>query len=496
MAGAQRTLRQFSSAIGSIRSTVLGLGAALTGVAGVAGLAAFTRANAQAVDQIGKLATRTGVSVEALQMLGRAADLAGTSLESVATALRVSQVAVVEAQRATSEQGIALRVLGLDAARLAEMGPERAFLAMADAVTGLPDEFTRAYAAQKLFGRSANELLPLLELGSAGLSKMQHALVATGQLLDATDVSGVERMNDAFTELYATVSAVARVIVAKLAPEVASGVEFATQALSRLGSADWAGNMASAFVTAFGTAANFVQGLNDALMLLELRYADVREFFAGGPDERKRWTAVRAELIASLEASAAGPSPAERLREWTDEILNAGNKLRARRAAGGDDGEFGAFAGVPTLDTFRQAFESQKKLTDGMADMEKAADRWRKAFATPVETLTEQFDELDTMLRTGVLTLDEWGRAADRAVSDATRQLGRHSAASLVPASLFGSAEASSIESRSRIAGSGDTTEKQQLAELREMRRLLAAQLAADEARRVAELIPLDVVMW
>jgi hypothetical protein len=85
---------------------------------------------------------------------------------------------------ATKASGAAFQKLGLDQQALIKMPMEQRMSSLADAFAKLPDGVDKAALAQKLFGRSGQALLPLLNSGSKALNAQ---LDAAGRLVPVNE---------------------------------------------------------------------------------------------------------------------------------------------------------------------------------------------------------------------------------------------------------------------------------------------------------------------
>lgn len=155
------------AALASVKSSLLGIskeGAAvsasflgLTGVLSGAGLLAFAKKGIDAADALNDLATRTGVTVEQLASFELIARTSDTSLESLGKGL--NKLSVFMANNAEES-----RKLGITA-----KDPIEAFLQLSDLVSNLTSVQDRNAIAQRVLGKSYEDLLPVLVQGGAAL---------------------------------------------------------------------------------------------------------------------------------------------------------------------------------------------------------------------------------------------------------------------------------------------------------------------------------------
>jgi TP901 family phage tail tape measure protein len=186
------------SALGAVNSlrfglAALGAGAAVSGVMRV-------------IDQLGSIgeaASKLGVTNAEFQRLDVLAKQNATSVGALGTAFRTL---ATNAVNPTEESTEALRKLGVQVK--ADDGTFKSrqdlFFETAGALADVEDGTVRAALAQKLYGRSAIELAPLLANGRAGLEAQRAELeklpVATDSAIAAADALG-DRWASVQTEL-------------------------------------------------------------------------------------------------------------------------------------------------------------------------------------------------------------------------------------------------------------------------------------------------------
>ncbi|HMN97431.1 MAG TPA: hypothetical protein PKC43_06255 [Phycisphaerales bacterium] len=175
---------------------------------------------ASAGDALQKMSARTGASAEALSELGVAAQLSGTSVEVMEKGIRTMQRTIAEAANGSAMAADSLALLGLSAAKLAGMSPDRQLEAIADGLAAITDDAQRTAAAMRVFGRSGAELIPMLSGGSAGIAAMRKQAHDLGLTVSTETANSAARLNDALFLLFATVKKVSFEIGAALAPAV------------------------------------------------------------------------------------------------------------------------------------------------------------------------------------------------------------------------------------------------------------------------------------
>jgi biotin operon repressor len=105
------------------------------------------------------------------------------------------------------------------------MSPEQQFLAFADAIAAIPDASQRASAAMGVFGKSAGELLPLLNEGADGIAKMQQEAIDLGLQMSGDTAESAAKAADSLDALFAVVKATAVQVGSAFAPALTIAVK-------------------------------------------------------------------------------------------------------------------------------------------------------------------------------------------------------------------------------------------------------------------------------
>ena len=158
---------------------------AITGAASLAGLARLASQWADFGQKLGFTATRIGISTQQLQGLQGAARLAGSSSEAMTGSLRGLQQTMQDAVGGRNNDavamfqrlGISFKGVGYNARSVTEVLPE-----LADKIAGIENPQLQAMIATQLFGGAAEDLLPLLRQGSAGIRRLTDESVRYGTL--------------------------------------------------------------------------------------------------------------------------------------------------------------------------------------------------------------------------------------------------------------------------------------------------------------------------
>lgn len=130
-----------------------------------------------AIDDLNDNALRLGITVQQFESLAFAAKLSGSSVESLTKSFTFLEASIDKARDGTGEQAEAFRRLGLDAAFLKMLSPEKQFEQVAAAMARVTDQSTKVNLTKTIFGRGGLEILPLL---NADLKELDETFKSLG----------------------------------------------------------------------------------------------------------------------------------------------------------------------------------------------------------------------------------------------------------------------------------------------------------------------------
>lgn len=157
---AMRTLGQSVSGLTGKMFDLSGTAATLTGALSVTAFAAYIKSSIDAQDEIYNLSQKTGTAVETLAGLKYAADQNDTSLSAVADAAKKLSSSLVDKPEIFAKIGVTSK------------DTTGALVQMADIFAAMPDGVEKSALAVKLMGKSGEEMIPMLNNGSAAMAKL------------------------------------------------------------------------------------------------------------------------------------------------------------------------------------------------------------------------------------------------------------------------------------------------------------------------------------
>ncbi len=254
---AKARLESWGRSVASIGAKVAGLGAAITApFTAAAGL--FQNAGSELLH----MSQRTGASVEALSALSFAAEQAGVSGEGLEHGLRHMQRSIAEASGGSAEAAAALTALGVPLRDLAGGDAAGQVARLADGLAKVGDPAQRAALAMRLFGRGGTELLPLLNLGSAGIAELVNKAGALGVVMSTEDAVAADELRKSAAALWAQLKSAAVAVGSALVPALQELAGWVSPIVK--GFADWLRNNKGLVITVASVGAGLV-GLGGAL---------------------------------------------------------------------------------------------------------------------------------------------------------------------------------------------------------------------------------------
>jgi hypothetical protein len=161
------------------------LGVAMGGAGISAGIIMAGKAMIDAGDKIDKGSQKLGISAEQYQRLDRMAGDAGATIEQVIPAFSRMAKVLQGADEESKTAQKSLERIGLTVEDLKGKRPDEQFGIIARRLSAITDESTKAATAQAIFGRSALELMPLINSYDDLESKFKNVTVMTDENVKA-----------------------------------------------------------------------------------------------------------------------------------------------------------------------------------------------------------------------------------------------------------------------------------------------------------------------
>ncbi len=224
-------------------------------------LMSITKESAEYAKEVKTLASVTGQSVEEVQEWQYASDMLGVTYDRVKDSLKEITNKMQEAQNGSEDTAKAFETLGvkIEGTDGNLRSADAVFYDVIDSLGNMQNQAQRDALAMDLMSESAQELNPLIEVGSAGLKQYTDEAHELGYVLDNEAIKALNETDTAQQKLLKTQEAVTKQISAEYAP-------YMTEALGD--TADFIKKIGKAFVDS-GVVDKFGSILTSATQILE-----------------------------------------------------------------------------------------------------------------------------------------------------------------------------------------------------------------------------------
>lgn len=170
----------------------------------IAGSLALTaRSIMHSADELVKLNTITGFSIEKLQKLGFAAELNSSSMGELAIGLKQLSRQALSASDGTGEAADTFKKLGVTVndSNGKLRSAEAIFNDTVNALSKVKNNTEQTAIAMQLFGRSGQNLIPLIKEGTAGFDRFGKIAEELGIVIEGPTIEALESFGDQLTAL-------------------------------------------------------------------------------------------------------------------------------------------------------------------------------------------------------------------------------------------------------------------------------------------------------
>lgn len=180
----------------------------------------MTRESAEAADDIVTLSSVTGMSTDSIQELNYMADLTDVSLDRIRDSLKETTNKMQEAATGTGDAYEAYNKLGVEITDVDGQlrSAEDVFYDTIDALGEMKNKTERDALAMDLMSESAQELNPLIEIGSDGLKQYAQEAHSMGYVLDNEALTALTEVDDAYQRLQKSQEGAKNQLSAEFAP--------------------------------------------------------------------------------------------------------------------------------------------------------------------------------------------------------------------------------------------------------------------------------------
>ncbi len=177
---------------------------------------------AKDADNILTMSSVTGMSTDSLQAYQYAAELVDTSLNTLTGSMAKNVRSMSSAQSGTGKMADAYKALGISVTdsngNLRDS--ETVYWEAIDALGNVSNETERDALAMQLFGKSAQELNPLIEKGSAGIAALTDEAKRMGAVMSTGSLETLGKFDDSMQRLKSGGTAAKNVLGMVLLPQL------------------------------------------------------------------------------------------------------------------------------------------------------------------------------------------------------------------------------------------------------------------------------------
>ena len=228
-------------------------------------LMSITKESAEYAKEVKTLASVTGQSVEEVQEWQYASDMRGVTYDRVKDSLKEITNKMQEAQNGSEDTAGAFRTLGVEIENTdgSLRSADAVFYDVIDSLGNMHNQAQRDALAMDLMSESAQELNPLIEVGSEGLKKYTDEAHELGYVLDNEAVEALAATDAAQQKLLKTQEAVTKQISAEYAPYMTEALGDTADFIQKIGKAFVESGVVDKFGSILSSATQILEPLGD-----------------------------------------------------------------------------------------------------------------------------------------------------------------------------------------------------------------------------------------
>lgn len=224
--------------VGDVASTtikaVAGIATAVTAAAAGTAKALYSSAKATAEygDEIDKNSQKVGMSAEAYQKWDYAMQLAGTSMNENDVGIKSLTNKLDDFKNGSKSATTSFQKLGISLDQVQNLSREDVFGLVVQRLQNVSNETEKAALANDLFGRSGQELMPLLNMTSEETAKVIEEAEKYGMVMSDDAVKSSAEFQDSLTKLQKTTTGLKNKLTGTLLPGMTQVVDGFSDLLS------------------------------------------------------------------------------------------------------------------------------------------------------------------------------------------------------------------------------------------------------------------------
>ena len=228
-------------------------------------LMSITKESAEYAKEVKTLASVTGQSVEEVQEWQYASEMLGVTYDRVKDSLKEITNKMQEAQNGSEDTAAAFASLGvnIENADGSLRSADAVFYDVIDSLGNMANQSERDALAMDMMSESAQELNPLIEVGSEGLKKYTDEAHEMGYVLDNEAVEALAATDAAQQKLLKTQEAVTKQISAEYAPYMTEALGDTADFIQKIGKAFVESGVVDKFGSILSSATQILEPLGD-----------------------------------------------------------------------------------------------------------------------------------------------------------------------------------------------------------------------------------------
>lgn len=174
-------------------------------------------------DNLLTLSAQTGLSTDTLEKYNAVAELTDVSLDTLTKSMSKNIKSMSDARDGSKAYAEAYEKLGVQITNTdgSLRDSEDVYWETIDALKGVEDETERDALAMELFGKKAQELNTIIDMGSEGVAEYTDKAIAMGAVVGEDALAALGNLDDQMQIFKSTTSATSNIIASAFAPEIA-----------------------------------------------------------------------------------------------------------------------------------------------------------------------------------------------------------------------------------------------------------------------------------
>ena len=177
-------------------------------------------------DNLLTLSAQTGLSTDTLEKYNAVAELTDVSLDTLTNSMAKNLKSMSDARDGSKAYAEAYQKLGVQITNAdgSLRDSETVYWETIDALKGVTDETERDALAMELFGKKAQDLNTIIEMGSEGIAEYEQQAVNMGAVLGGEGLAALGELDDQMQIFSSTTSATKNILASAFAPAMSGAL--------------------------------------------------------------------------------------------------------------------------------------------------------------------------------------------------------------------------------------------------------------------------------